>query len=143
MSRRLAFTVALILLSFCTFFGIALLLSSNSQNNAQNTQTLQIFLDKDLLTLYGGQSLWVDVYAEVNNRTIWLKNTGPIPLENLSLIPLPFPANITLSWDCEGCTLAPYGIKQGTLTLTVPSPCNLKRICITGAFYIVCTTLHK
>jgi hypothetical protein len=136
MSRRcLIFYVAM----FLTVLGIISFLSSNSQKDVQNTQTLQIFLDKDLLTLYVGQSLWTDVYAEVNNRTIWLKNTGPISLENLSLVPPSFPANITLTWDCENYTLKSYETKQATLTLTVPSPCNLKSIRITGAFYIFFT----
>jgi hypothetical protein len=138
MSRRcltLLFSIAFFLVAL----GIVSLSSSNSSNEPQKIQTLKIFLDKDLLTLYVGQSLWTDVYAGANNRTIWLKNTGPISMEGLSFISPPLPANITLTWDCENYTLKPYETKQATLTLTVPSSCNLKSICIKGAFYIVST----
>jgi hypothetical protein len=143
MSRRLAFavfSVALILLTFCTFFGIALFLSSNSQNGTQETRVLQIFLDQNLSIPYRGQSPihWGILRPGIVNFTIWLKNNGSIPLQYLSLIPPLFPANITLSWDCENCTLVPYETKQATLTFSVPPSSDAKNIfCLFGGrFYI-------
>jgi hypothetical protein len=139
---RLAFTffsIALILLTFCTFFCIALFSSSNSQNGTQETQVLQIFLDQNLSIPYRGQSpiQWDILRPGLVNFTIWLKNNGSIPLEYLSLIPPLFPANITLSWDCENCTLAPYETKQATLTLSTPPSSDLENIFLyLGRFYI-------
>jgi hypothetical protein len=131
------FSVALIFSSFCTFFGIALFLSSNSQNATQETQVLQIFLDQNLSTPYMGQApiFWSTTGPGVVNFTIWLKNNGSMPLEYLSLIPPPFPANITLSWDCENCTLAPHETKQATLTFSVPPSSDAENIfCLLGRF---------
>ncbi len=142
MSRRLVFTIfsmALILLTLCTFFCIALFLSSNSQNGTQETQVLQIFLDQNLSIPYRGQSpiQWDIIRLGVVNFTIWLKNNGSIPLEHLLLIPPPLPANITLSWDCENCTLAPHETKQATLTFNAPASSNAENIfCLLGRFYI-------
>jgi len=136
MSRRcLIFYVAM----FLTVLGIISLLSSNSHNDAQETQALQIFLDQNLSTPYRGQSpiLWGVVRPGVVNFTIWLRNNGTISLENLLLIPPLSPFNLTLTWDLDGYTLKPHEVKKATLTLTVPPSSDLeKTLRFLGRFYI-------
>jgi hypothetical protein len=127
------FSAALVLLAFCTFSGLALFLFSRSQNS---TQPLQIFLDENLHVPYNGL-FWSNVYAGVNNQTIWLKNSGPAPLENLSLIVPLLPGNIMLTWDSENYTLKPYELKKATLLLTVPSSDAKRYDQLWMRFYVV------
>ena len=113
-------------------------LSSNSSNNIEKTKALQIFLDEALTTPYVGQLLWGDAHVGTNNFTLWLKNNTPHPLESLSLIPPPLPLNCTLTWNLQNHTLKPYETKKATLTLLMPSSCDIEdMIRFGGCFNIV------
>jgi hypothetical protein len=134
--RRLILYVSLGIAVFLIAFS---LLSSNPHNDAQETQTLQIFLDQNLSTPYRGQSpiLWGTVRPGVVNFTIWLRNDGAVSLENLLLVPPLSPFNLTLTWDLDGYTLKPHEVKKATLTLTVPPSSDLeKTLRFLGRFYI-------
>jgi hypothetical protein len=128
---------------FCVLFIIVVFLvtfawSSNSSNNAEKNQSLQIFLDQALTTPYVGQLLWGDAHVGTNNFTLWLKNNTPHTLEKLSLIPPLLPLNCTLTWNLQNYNLKPYETKKATLTLLIPPSCNIEdTIRFGGSFNIL------
>jgi len=137
-------------LIFCTtiFIVVVLLLtfswlSSNSSNDAEKTQPLEIFLDQALTTPYVGQLLWGDAHVGTNMFTLWLKNNSPYSLKELSLIPPILPPNCTLTWNLQNHTLKPYETKGAILTFVVPPSLNVEDIIRFGGRFNIVYFIEK
>ena len=131
-------------LILCTLLGAFMLiaffgLSSDSANDVPKDQALEIYLDHDLKHPYDGQfPTNMPVATNTISFTIWLFNRASYPLEHLSLVPSPLPANWTFTWTLEGHSLQPKETKQATVTLTAPESSNVGNMGrLEGRFLIV------
>jgi len=118
----------------------AFCLNQPSGSESQGAEPLQIYLDRDLSRPYSGQLFaGVDLQRGENTWSLWLHNTAPYPLRDLSLISL-LPGNLTLTWNCQNYTLQPGERKEATLTLIMGSQIPEGEYLLGARFYILYST---
>ena len=125
-------------LSLCV--AAALCLNQPSGSEGQTEEPLQLYLDRDLSRPYSGQFFsGANLERGENTWSLWLHNTAPYPLRELSLISL-LPGNLALTWNCQNYTLQPGERKEATLTLILGSQISEGEYLLGARFYILYAT---